>query len=46
MYEMIKGKLGVTEELPGSKQEDAPAAAAEEEAAEDAEADDSDKSEL
>jgi hypothetical protein len=45
MYEMIKDKLGVTEELPGSKQEDAPAAA-EEEAAEDAAADDSDKSEL
>ncbi|KAF6264589.1 Hsp90 protein-domain-containing protein [Scenedesmus sp. NREL 46B-D3] len=49
MYELIKGQLGVTEELPGSssssKQDDT-AAAAEEEAAEDAAADDTDKSEL
>jgi hypothetical protein len=49
MYELIKGQLGVTEELPGSssKQEGkSAAAAADEETAEDAAAEESDKSEL
>eukprot|EP00882_Tetradesmus_deserticola_P010868 GHRQ01011487.1.p2 GENE.GHRQ01011487.1~~GHRQ01011487.1.p2 ORF type:complete len:263 (+),score=161.76 GHRQ01011487.1:301-1089(+) len=48
MYELIKGKLGVTAELPGSSKQEEPAAAAaaEEDAAEDAAADDTDKQEL